>query len=79
MHFDAAQHGCDQMRCVCVAWRVGVPVNMAGKAVDGRTHVCEHNTCGNMCGRCCPGYLQKKWQPITAHNNFTCECVLALN
>ncbi|PIO60511.1 laminin EGF-like protein, partial [Teladorsagia circumcincta] len=34
---------------------------------------CEHNTCGDMCGRCCPGYLQKKWQATTAHNSFTCE------
>ncbi|EYC06964.1 hypothetical protein Y032_0073g800 [Ancylostoma ceylanicum] len=34
---------------------------------------CEHNTCGDMCERCCPGFEQKKWQPTTAHNNFTCE------
>ncbi|CAD6197231.1 unnamed protein product [Caenorhabditis auriculariae] len=34
---------------------------------------CEHNTCGDMCERCCPGFEQKQWQPTTAHNNFTCE------
>ncbi|VDM61018.1 unnamed protein product [Angiostrongylus costaricensis] len=34
---------------------------------------CEHNTCGDMCERCCPGFEQKRWQPTTAHNNFTCE------
>ncbi|CAJ0584396.1 unnamed protein product, partial [Mesorhabditis spiculigera] len=34
---------------------------------------CEHRTCGDMCDRCCPGFEQKKWQPVTATNNFTCE------
>src|SRR5690606_26246762 len=31
------------------------------------------NTCGDMCEMCCPGFVQKKWQPATAKNNFTCE------
>ncbi|CAI5448656.1 unnamed protein product [Caenorhabditis angaria] len=34
---------------------------------------CEHNTFGDMCEKCLPGFEQKKWQPTTAHNNFTCE------
>ncbi|PAV91610.1 hypothetical protein WR25_08453 isoform F [Diploscapter pachys] len=34
---------------------------------------CEHNTCGDMCEMCCPGFVQKKWEPATANNNFTCE------
>ncbi|CAI4221509.1 unnamed protein product [Auanema sp. JU1783] len=34
---------------------------------------CEHNTCGDMCETCCPGFVQKKWQPTTPHNNFSCE------
>ena len=24
---------------------------------------CIHNTCGNNCEKCCPGYNQKPWQP----------------
>ncbi|KAF8358536.1 epi-1, partial [Pristionchus pacificus] len=34
---------------------------------------CEHNTCGDMCEQCCPGYVAKEWQKTTATNNFTCE------
>lgn len=26
-----------------------------------------------MCEMCCPGFVQKKWEPATAKNNFTCE------
>ncbi|GMR41651.1 hypothetical protein PMAYCL1PPCAC_11846, partial [Pristionchus mayeri] len=34
---------------------------------------CEHNTCGDMCEQCCPGFVAKQWQKTTATNNFTCE------
>lgn len=35
--------------------------------------VCEHNTCGENCNECCPGYHQLPWQPGTVHEGNTCE------
>uniref|UniRef100_A0A8C5SYR3 Laminin subunit alpha 3 n=1 Tax=Laticauda laticaudata TaxID=8630 RepID=A0A8C5SYR3_LATLA len=34
---------------------------------------CQHNTCGETCDRCCPGYNQKSWQPATASSTNVCE------
>ncbi|KAK3091660.1 hypothetical protein FSP39_021617 [Pinctada imbricata] len=35
---------------------------------------CQHNTCGSQCEYCCPGYVQKKWQPARGGSeNFVCE------
>uniref|UniRef100_A0A8V0XR45 Laminin subunit alpha 3 n=1 Tax=Gallus gallus TaxID=9031 RepID=A0A8V0XR45_CHICK len=34
---------------------------------------CQHNTCGETCDHCCPGYNQKQWQPATAGNINICE------
>ncbi|XP_069477011.1 laminin subunit alpha-3 isoform X2 [Ambystoma mexicanum] len=34
---------------------------------------CQHNTCGETCDRCCPGYNQKAWQPATIDNANECE------
>ncbi|XP_052643533.1 laminin subunit alpha-3 isoform X2 [Harpia harpyja] len=34
---------------------------------------CQHNTCGETCDHCCPGYNQKQWQPATAGSTNTCE------
>uniref|UniRef100_A0A3Q2P2M9 Laminin N-terminal domain-containing protein n=1 Tax=Fundulus heteroclitus TaxID=8078 RepID=A0A3Q2P2M9_FUNHE len=35
--------------------------------------VCEHNTCGESCNECCPGYHQLPWQPGTLSEGNTCE------
>ncbi|KRZ88222.1 Laminin-like protein epi-1 [Trichinella sp. T8] len=34
---------------------------------------CEHNTCGDQCDRCCPGFEQKQWQPVREGQVFACE------
>ncbi|XP_078071724.1 laminin subunit alpha-3 [Mustelus asterias] len=34
---------------------------------------CLHNTCGISCGRCCPGYSQKQWQPAITSSANECE------
>ncbi|XP_010637029.1 laminin subunit alpha-3 isoform X1 [Fukomys damarensis] len=34
---------------------------------------CQHNTCGQTCNICCPGFNQKPWKPGTSHQNNECE------
>ncbi|XP_059831982.1 laminin subunit alpha-1 isoform X1 [Hypanus sabinus] len=34
---------------------------------------CEHNTCGESCSQCCPGYHQKPWRSGTFASGNTCE------
>lgn len=34
---------------------------------------CQHNTCGNQCEQCCPGYRQYKWRRATLNDSFVCE------
>ncbi|XP_038622372.1 laminin subunit alpha-3 [Tachyglossus aculeatus] len=34
---------------------------------------CQHNTCGESCERCCPGYHQKAWQPAEVGHTNACE------
>lgn len=34
---------------------------------------CEHNSCGDQCEKCCPGFEQKKWQPNRDRQTFQCE------
>ncbi|XP_053570955.1 laminin subunit alpha-3 [Bombina bombina] len=34
---------------------------------------CQHNACGEICDRCCPGYNQKPWQPATVDTANECE------
>lgn len=34
---------------------------------------CQHNTCGDQCQTCCPGYQQKAWKQSKANALFVCE------
>ena len=34
---------------------------------------CVHNTCGDNCEICCPGFVAKPWKPATHNNDNACE------
>ncbi|XP_022089419.1 laminin subunit alpha-like isoform X2 [Acanthaster planci] len=34
---------------------------------------CQHNTCGEECEMCCPGFVQKAWRPATMDSANECE------
>ncbi|XP_059754515.1 laminin subunit alpha-5 isoform X2 [Balaenoptera ricei] len=34
---------------------------------------CQHNTCGNSCDRCCPGFNQQPWKPATTDSANECQ------
>ncbi|PVD23436.1 hypothetical protein C0Q70_16705 [Pomacea canaliculata] len=34
---------------------------------------CEHNTCGEQCETCCPGFVQKRWRRARVNDPFECE------
>ncbi|XP_032815544.2 laminin subunit alpha-5 [Petromyzon marinus] len=34
---------------------------------------CQHNTCGQSCETCCPGFHQKPWRPATVDSANECE------
>ncbi|XP_053349425.1 laminin subunit alpha-3 isoform X3 [Clarias gariepinus] len=59
-------------RCVCHGH-----AHSCGTRVPGRQdHLqceCQHNTCGESCDRCCPGYHQKAWRTATADSPNECE------
>ncbi|KFQ07236.1 Laminin subunit alpha-3, partial [Haliaeetus albicilla] len=59
-------------RCVCH----GHAEVCNAKSADNKYQFqceCQHNTCGETCDHCCPGYNQKQWQPATAGSTNTCE------
>uniref|UniRef100_A0A8C3JMH8 Laminin subunit alpha 3 n=1 Tax=Calidris pygmaea TaxID=425635 RepID=A0A8C3JMH8_9CHAR len=57
-------------RCVCHGH---AEVCNAKSAENQFQCECQHNTCGETCDRCCPGYNQKQWQPATAGSTNLCE------
>uniref|UniRef100_A0A674PDZ8 Laminin subunit alpha 3 n=1 Tax=Takifugu rubripes TaxID=31033 RepID=A0A674PDZ8_TAKRU len=60
-------------RCVCH----GHAQVCAGGGDQDRTNrlqcECQHNTCGELCDRCCPGYNQKPWRAATVDSPNECQ------
>uniref|UniRef100_A0A7N6BAH8 Basement membrane-specific heparan sulfate proteoglycan core protein n=1 Tax=Anabas testudineus TaxID=64144 RepID=A0A7N6BAH8_ANATE len=58
--------------CICYGHAKACPLNTATK-VKYLTCECEHNTCGESCDRCCPGYHQQPWMAGTFLTRHVCE------
>ncbi|XP_031733781.1 laminin subunit alpha-1-like [Anarrhichthys ocellatus] len=56
--------------CICYGHAQSCPLDQVTKKLQC---VCEHNTCGESCDHCCPGYHQQPWQPGTVSEGNTCE------
>uniref|UniRef100_A0A4W6ED91 Laminin subunit alpha-1 n=1 Tax=Lates calcarifer TaxID=8187 RepID=A0A4W6ED91_LATCA len=56
--------------CICYGHAQSCPLDPVTKKLQC---VCEHNTCGENCNECCPGYHQQPWQPGTVSEGNTCE------
>uniref|UniRef100_A0AAY4A9F9 Laminin subunit alpha 1 n=1 Tax=Denticeps clupeoides TaxID=299321 RepID=A0AAY4A9F9_9TELE len=53
--------------CICYGHAQSCPLDPETRCK------CEHNTCGESCNECCPGYHQQPWQPGTISAGNTCE------
>uniref|UniRef100_A0A8C1YKN0 Laminin subunit alpha 2 n=1 Tax=Cyprinus carpio TaxID=7962 RepID=A0A8C1YKN0_CYPCA len=56
--------------CICYGHAKACPFNPYNKKFSCE---CEHNTCGESCDRCCPGYNQKPWMAGTFLTRHVCE------
>uniref|UniRef100_A0A3Q3MFH8 Laminin subunit alpha 3 n=1 Tax=Mastacembelus armatus TaxID=205130 RepID=A0A3Q3MFH8_9TELE len=59
-------------RCVCH----GHAQECGGHNQDNLNRLqceCQHNTCGESCDRCCPGFNQKPWRAATIDNPNECQ------
>ncbi|XP_012413663.1 laminin subunit alpha-1 [Trichechus manatus latirostris] len=56
--------------CICYGHASSCPWDEATKKLQCQ---CEHNTCGESCSKCCPGYHQQPWRPGTISSGNTCE------
>ncbi|XP_054830970.1 laminin subunit alpha-2 [Eublepharis macularius] len=60
--------------CICFGHARACPLN---PATNRSSCECEHNTCGESCNRCCPGFNQKPWQAgtfLVKHECEACNC-----
>ncbi|XP_030201370.1 laminin subunit alpha-2 isoform X3 [Gadus morhua] len=56
--------------CICYGHAKACPLNERTKKFSCE---CEHNTCGESCDRCCPGYQQQPWMAGTFLTRHVCE------
>ncbi|XP_056150110.1 laminin subunit alpha-2 [Lampris incognitus] len=56
--------------CICYGHAKACPLNDITKKFSCE---CEHNTCGESCDRCCPGYHQQPWMAGTFLTRHVCE------
>ncbi|KAM4601168.1 laminin subunit alpha-2 [Polymixia lowei] len=56
--------------CICYGHAKACPLNHTTKKFSCE---CEHNTCGESCDRCCPGYHQQPWMAGTFLTRHVCE------
>ncbi|XP_060731068.1 laminin subunit alpha-3 isoform X2 [Tachysurus vachellii] len=59
-------------RCVCHGHAHSCGARVPGRQ-DQLQCECQHNTCGESCDRCCPGYHQKAWRAATTDGPNECE------
>ncbi|XP_028282768.1 laminin subunit alpha-3-like isoform X2 [Parambassis ranga] len=60
-------------RCVCHGH---AQVCGAGRNLNNPNRLqceCQHNTCGESCDRCCPGFNQKPWRAATVDSPNECQ------
>uniref|UniRef100_A0A8C3AX25 Laminin subunit alpha-2 n=1 Tax=Cyclopterus lumpus TaxID=8103 RepID=A0A8C3AX25_CYCLU len=56
--------------CICYGHAKACPLDTATKKFSCE---CEHNTCGESCDHCCPGYHQQPWMAGTFLTRHVCE------
>ncbi|XP_044514002.1 laminin subunit alpha-1 [Gracilinanus agilis] len=56
--------------CICYGHANSCPLDATKKKLICK---CEHNTCGDSCDKCCPGFHQQLWKPGTISSGNTCE------
>ncbi|XP_076023918.1 laminin subunit alpha-2 [Genypterus blacodes] len=56
--------------CICYGHAKACPLNAVTRKFSCE---CEHNTCGESCDRCCPGYHQQPWMAGTFLTRHVCE------
>lgn len=56
--------------CICYGHARACPLD---PATNKSRCECEHNTCGESCDRCCPGFHQKPWRAGTFLTKSECE------